>query len=116
MANTPEGRVKDKVRKKLKAASAYWHMPVQNGMGKPALDFHVCAKGFYAAVETKAPGGKPTARQVLTAAEVVRAGGSFFLIDGDTQELEMWLADPATRRFPTWLLAHLGKPFNVPND
>lgn len=108
--------MKDKVRKALKAALAYWHMPVQNGMGKPALDFHVCAKGFYAGVETKAPGGKPTARQIITAAEIVKAGGSFFLVDGDTSELEAWLANPSPCHFPTWLLAHLGKPFNAPHD
>ena len=89
--STPEGKVKDSIRTLLKASGAYWHMPVQNGLGKPALDFHVCHRGRYAAVEAKAPGKKPTPRQVITMDEIVRAGGRVFLIDGDLTELDNWL-------------------------
>lgn len=73
-------------------------MPVQNGMGEPALDFHVCHAGFYAAIETKAPGKKPTPRQMQTIRKVVASGGSVFVIDSeqgpDMAALIMWLAFP----------------------
>ena len=95
---TPEGRVKEVVKVRLKEAGAYKHMPVQNGMGEPALDFHVSAKGFYAAIETKAPGKKPTGRQIQTILKVLDSGGSVFLIDQtdgpDMADLIMWLAFP----------------------
>ena len=91
--STPEGKVKARVKTLLKQRGAYWHMPVQNGMGAPALDFHVCHRGRYAGVETKAPGKKPTARQTLTANEIAAAGGAIFFIDGDEglKELATWM-------------------------
>jgi hypothetical protein len=91
---TPEGKVKERVKTLLKQHGAYWHCPVQNGMGKPALDFmHVLVRGRPCAIETKAPGKKPTARQLLTIAEIEAAGGLVFVIDGDTSELEEWLRE-----------------------
>jgi hypothetical protein len=107
MATTPEGKVKLLVKTYLKLCRAYWHMPVQNGMGQPALDFHVCLPilitpdmvgkrvGLYVGIETKAPGKPMTPRQALTAASVVAAGGKVFLIDGDTQQLKEWYEQPA---------------------
>lgn len=89
--STPEGKVKDLIRATLKSHSAYWHMPVQNGLGKPALDFHVCHRGRYAAVEAKAPGKKPTPRQQQTIVEIEAAGGRVFVVDGDLTELDHWL-------------------------
>lgn len=99
---TPEGKVKDKVKAVLRSRLSYWHMPVQNGMGQPALDFHVCMPvlitpemvgetiGVYVGIETKKPGGKLTPRQINTMAEIAAAGGKTFMIDGDTYELETW--------------------------
>lgn len=92
---TPEGRVKDAVKKVLKKFGVYWHMPVQNGMGAPSLDFICCVKGKYFAVETKAPGKKPTPRQELTIEQIQRSGGKCFVVDGDVSLLEQWLAEVA---------------------
>ena len=73
-------------------------MPVQNGMGEPALDFHVCHVGMYAAIETKAAGKRPTPRQLQTMRKVIAAGGSVFVIDSatgaDAAALFMWLKFP----------------------
>lgn len=89
---TPEGKVKDKVKALLKKHNVYWHMPVQNGMGSPSLDFICCANGLYLAIETKAPGGKPTPRQVITMHSIKEAGGTVMVIDGsDYTILEQWL-------------------------
>ena len=95
---TPEGKVKSAVDKVLTGAGAYKHKPVMNGMGAPALDYHVCHRGIYAAIETKAPNGKPTPRQIKTMREVRDAGGSVFLINGidypDFAQLVGWLLNP----------------------
>ena len=98
MANTPEGKVKEQVKRALKGLQAkgypvYWHMPVQNGMGKPSLDFIGCVKGQFFAIETKAPGKKPTERQQGTIAEMQKAGAHVFVYDGSNPEvLAGWLA------------------------
>lgn len=95
---TPEGRVKDQVKKLLKKFSpqVYYHMPVQNGMGRPCLDFNGCANGRRFDIETKAPGQKPTPRQQLTISDLERAGSRVFVIDGDTTELEAWIRIAST--------------------
>jgi hypothetical protein len=91
---TPEGKVKEQVKALLRKYKAYWHMPVQNGMGSPALDFHVCHRGEYLGIETKAEGKKPTPRQVLTMKEIQAAGGRVMLIDGTNIDvLEFWLME-----------------------
>lgn len=92
--STPEGKIKALVTKLLKAqANIYWFMPVQNGMGRATLDYVGWHHGLPFAVETKAPGKKPTARQELTIREMVAAGARVFVIDGDEglRELEEWL-------------------------
>jgi hypothetical protein len=95
---TPEGRVKLAVDKVLVGAKAYKHKPVMNGMGAPALDYHVCHRGIYAAIETKARDKKPTVRQVRTMKDIVAAGGAVFLVDSDDgkdfAQLQGWLLQP----------------------
>ena len=61
----------------------YRFMPVQNGMGAPGLDFYCCINGRFVAIETKAPGGKLTARQEQTKAAIEAAGGVVFVVDGE---------------------------------
>ena len=87
MTQTPEGKVKDAIKKYLKSVGAYYHMPVQSGMGAPTLDFVGCYKGFFFAIEAKAPGKKPTARQKLTIKEMEAAGAGVFVIDGNLSAL-----------------------------
>lgn len=98
MASTPEGKVKAQVKRALntlrdKGYPVYYHMPVQNGMGKPTLDFVGCIKGAFFAIETKAPGRKPTDRQIDTMEEMRKAGAHVFVYDGTNPEvLAGWLA------------------------
>jgi hypothetical protein len=83
---TPEGKIKDKVKKVLKSMPwVYYHMPVMNGMGKPTLDFIICANSRFFAVETKAPGQKPTPRQTMTMEEMTQAGGFVFVVSCDAE-------------------------------
>lgn len=67
-------------------------MPVPSGYGESTLDYIGCYRGKLFAVETKAPGKKPTNRQQQIIDSIKRAGGAVFVIDGDTTELEQWIA------------------------
>ncbi len=81
MAQTPEGRVKDAIKKSCKLLGAYYYMPVSNGMGAPALDFIICYMGYFFSIEAKAPGKKPTARQELTIRAIKNAHGLAYVVD-----------------------------------
>lgn len=91
--STPEGKVKARIKEILNEHKPIRiDMPVQNGMGKPTLDFTGCHRGDYFAIEAKAPGKKPTPRQWLTINETLEAGGKVFVIDGTSyEELKTWL-------------------------
>lgn len=88
---TPEGKVKERVKRMLakfrynadgvEVMDTFW--PVPNGMGSSHLDCIVCFYGWYIAIETKAPGKKPTPRQEQRIASVTRAQGIVLVIDGD---------------------------------
>lgn len=81
---TPEGKVKAKVSKVLKEYGAYYHMPVQNGMGKSSLDYVCCHKGRFLAIETKTEKGKLTLRQEATIDEMQKAGAIVLVIRGES--------------------------------
>lgn len=80
---TPEGKVKAAVSRILDRhrPHVYRFMPVQGGFGSSSLDYLVCAYGRFVAIETKAPGKKPTKRQELVASLIGQAGGIVFIID-----------------------------------
>lgn len=86
---TPEGKVKASVNRLLsKHKSLYRFMPVPGGFGASSLDYLICIDGHFVAIETKAPGKKPTDRQKLVIGQIRRAGGTVFVIDGENGELE----------------------------
>ena len=88
MATTPEGKVKDAVKKWLRERGYWFYMPVQNGMGVQGIpDFIICAAGQFIAIETKAPGKRnnTTANQKARIAEIERANGVAVVIDDPEQ-------------------------------
>ena len=95
MAGTPEGKVKRYVTNILKRADAvYYFMPVQTGYGSPTLDYLGSSRGRSFAIETKAPGKKPTLRQLAIIREMEMAEMKVFVIDGQPaqyEELRLWL-------------------------
>lgn len=99
--STPEGKIKERIKALLKAFGVYVHMPVQNGFGDPSLDFVICAGGLFLAIEAKAPGKKPTARQELTIAAMEAAGAFVFVVSGE--------ADLARLKATLHLLLHFKK-------
>jgi len=95
MAATPEAKVKRRVSQILKrAAKVYYFMPVQTGYGSPTLDYLGCSRGRAFAIETKAPGKKPTIRQEAIIKEMEATNMTVFVIDGEPaqyEELRLWL-------------------------
>ena len=91
MAETPEGKVKRKVKELLSAHGAYWFCPVQTGMGARTLDFLGTHSGRGFAIETKAPGKHMTEQQRAIADRIEKSGGKVFEINGNYTELEEWL-------------------------
>ena len=70
----------------------WYFMPAQSGMGVSGIpDFIGKYKGRFFAVETKAPGKKPTGFQKLQIDAINTTPGPCFVIDGDVAELEEWL-------------------------
>lgn len=91
---TPEAHVKLQVKRMLKDYKCYTLWPVQNGMGSPTLDCLGCHNGKFFAIETKAPGKKPTARQEITIRDMQESNGATFVIDGSPASLaalKFWL-------------------------
>lgn len=109
--STPEGRVKDKVRKALNSLpSHYRFMPVQNGMGAPGLDFFCCIESMFVAIETKVEGKKLTDRQRETARKIAEAGGLVFVIRNDGDIIHM------LQTISFWASQHNGSPAGVVYD
>lgn len=89
MALTPEGRVKEAVKRFLKSRGVYYFMPMQNGFGVVGVpDFVCCSSGRFIAIETKAPGNlaTTTANQDRQIAAIRAAGGAAVVVD-DVQQL-----------------------------
>ena len=84
---TPEGAVKARIDALLEAYQErgvvmWWYKPVQNGMGKRALDYICCIAGRFVAIEAKRPGETLRPLQRQTAREIVAADGKVFIISG----------------------------------
>jgi hypothetical protein len=82
MAQTPEGKVKDKIKKILKAHNIYFAMPMGTGYGNAGVpDFLCCMKGKFVAIEAKANGGETTALQKKNLKEIEECGGQAWVIN-----------------------------------
>lgn len=79
---TPEGKVKERVKKILKPfkPKLYAHWPVQTGYGAPTLDCNGAINGRAFSIETKAPGKHLTPQQEATKAEKEAAGIKVFVV------------------------------------
>ena len=96
---TPEGRVKEAVRKYLKANNIWFFQPMQNGMGRVGIpDFICCYNGRFLALETKAPGKRnnTTPNQDRVLAEIRDHAGHALVID-DVEQLRQYLDDVSWR-------------------
>jgi hypothetical protein len=100
MASTPEAQVKHKVRELLaKYDGMYTYWPVPSGYGATTLDVLGCFRKTFFAIETKAPGKKPTGRQMEEINKMEKAMGKVFVIAGTDspvlEDLRRWLDELA---------------------
>jgi hypothetical protein len=79
---TPEGKVKQRVKKELDELGAYYFMPATGGFGRSGIpDFIGCHKGVFFAIECKAGKGIPTALQERELKNITKAGGKAWTIN-----------------------------------
>jgi len=82
VAQTPEAKVKAKIKLILKEYGVYYAMPIGTGYGTSGVpDFLCCVAGRFVAVEAKAGKGTTTALQVKNLREIEAAGGITFVIN-----------------------------------
>jgi pantoate kinase len=90
MAQTPEAKVKEKIKKILKAHGAYFAMPMGTGYGNSGVpDFLVCLNGEFLAIEAKAGRGIPTALQEKNMRDIEKAGGRTLVVNEQALELKV---------------------------
>ncbi len=89
MARTPESAVKQKIKKMLDDAGAYYAMPIGTGYGNSGVpDFLICSGGRFIAVEAKAGNNQPTALQD-SHLQKIRAKGGIALVIRETNMHEL---------------------------
>lgn len=89
---TPEGKVKEAIKKILKAHDVYFTMPIGTGFGSAGVpDFVICHKGVFIGVEAKSGTNKPTALQLEHIDRIRKRGGHALVVNetnyGELNEL-----------------------------
>lgn len=104
MASTPEGRVKRKLDKMLKAEGIWYYSPQAGPFGVAGIPDRVCiVEGQFVGVECKADKTKkPTALQTKCMADIEQAGGKCFVAyDDDTiAEVREYILERRSARNP----------------
>jgi hypothetical protein len=95
MATTPEGKVKDAVKKILRDNNIWFYMPVQTGYGVAGIPDFVCCvppTGHFLAIETKAPGKRNQLRPTqVKQIEAIQTARGWALVVDDPQQLAEFL-------------------------
>jgi len=88
MAKTPEGEIKDQVRKVLDEMGAYYFFPAANGYGRTGIpDIIACVGGHFVGIECKAGSKQPTALQQRELDNIEKAEGTGILINADNIDI-----------------------------
>lgn len=95
MADTPEKKVKTRLKKYLDEMGIYHFSPFQAGMGRAGIpDVIGCYRGMFVAFECKAGKGKTTALQEREINAIRAAKGLAFVINEENvdniKELLQW--------------------------
>jgi pantoate kinase len=93
MSQTPEAKVKAKIKVLLKVYDIYYAMPIGTGYGNSGVpDFLCCVRGRFLAIEAKAGKGKTTALQDKNIKQIIASGGLAIVVNEDNiGELEFLL-------------------------
>lgn len=103
MAQTPEQKVKAKIRLTLRNLGHWYCTPIGSAFGHAGIpDFLVCARGRFVGIEAKAAGGRLTALQSKVHSDIRQGGGVVLMIDPSNVEalpelLRQALEQPASR-------------------
>jgi hypothetical protein len=82
MAQTPEAKVKAKIKTILKEHNIYYAMPIGTGLGNSGVpDFLCCIGGKFVGIEAKAGKGKATALQLKNLRQINEGGGIGIIVD-----------------------------------
>jgi Holliday junction resolvase len=88
MAKTPEGEIKDQVRKVLDDMGAYYFFPAANGYGRTGIpDVIACVGGHFVGIECKAGSKQPTALQQRELDNIEKAEGTGILVNADNIDI-----------------------------
>lgn len=88
MAKTPEGEIKDQVRKVLDEMGAYYFFPAANGYGRTGIpDIIACVGGHFIGIECKAGSKQPTALQQRELNNIEKAEGTGILVNADNIDI-----------------------------
>lgn len=93
MAQTPEAKVKAKIKKFLKERGVYFFSPIGSAFGTHGVpDLVCCYKGLFVGIEVKAPGklGTLTANQQAHLAKIKEAGGWAIVIDDVSKVVDLF--------------------------
>jgi len=100
MGDTPEGKVKKKIKSWMKAAfpTAFGFMPRQSGYGSNGIPDHIyCVPveitqamvgethGFFIGIEAKTADGAQSALQQVAENDIVKAAGKYRLVFGSDE-------------------------------
>ena len=99
MSQTPEAKVKAKIKAILKEHNTYFAMPIGTGLGNSGVpDFLVCVNGYFVAIEAKAGKAEPTALQYKNLSDINKAGGySCVIRENNLNYLERVIAECKNR-------------------
>jgi len=88
MAKTPEGEIKDQVRKVLDDMGAYYFFPAANGYGRTGIpDVIACVGGHFVGIECKAGSKQPTALQQRELDNIEKAEGTGLIVNADNIDI-----------------------------
>lgn len=93
MAQTPEAKVKAKIKDILKKHNVYYAMPIGTGFGNAGVpDFLCCVNGKFLAIEAKAGKGTTTALQDKHLERIKECGGMTAVIyETNVEDLRAWV-------------------------
>jgi pantoate kinase len=87
MAQTPESKVKQSIKKILAKYDVYYVMPIGSGYGNAGVPDFICnVNGRFLAIEAKAGRGQLTALQIKNLKKINNGGGIGVTIREDGEE------------------------------
>ena len=95
MPSTPEGVVKERIKRLFKKLGVWYCMPIGQAYGRAGIpDFVCCVEGKFLAVEAKAGRRGPTALQFMEIDKILAAGGKALVVrTSNLDELEALIVE-----------------------